>query len=74
MDENYDAVFHLPVDKDSPEYFDSQVIKAVSVTERGTVRHVNAGADDETRRIYDELSAVSEEIIKCRNAAILRLA
>ncbi len=74
MDEEYDAIFHLPVDKDSSEYFDSQVVKVVSITERGTVRYVNAGADEESRRIYDELSAVSEEIIKCRNAAILRLA
>ena len=73
MDEDYDGFFHLPVDKDSEEYMDAQIVKAVSTVEPGVVRYAKAGADDDSRLIYNELNAISEEVMKCRNAAILRL-
>lgn len=74
MDEDQNTFFHLPVDKDSVEYTDKQIVKAISTVEPGTIRYVKSGANDETRLIYDELSAISEEVMKCRDAAILRLA
>ena len=73
MDEDQSTFFHLPVDKDSVEYTDKQIVKAISTVEPGTIRYVKSGANDETRLIYDELSAISEEVMKCRDAAILRL-
>lgn len=73
MDEEQNTFFHLPVDKDSESYIDAQIVKTVSTIQPGVVRYATSGADDESRRIYDELSAISEEVMKCRNAAILRL-
>ncbi len=73
MDEDQNTFFHLPVDKDSVEYTDRQIVKAISTVEPGAIRYVKSGANDETRLIYDELSAISEEVMKCRDAAILRL-
>ena len=55
MDEEQNTFFHLPVDKDSESYIDAQIVKTVSTIQPGVVRYTTSGADDESRRIYDEL-------------------
>ena len=73
MDEDQNTFFHLPVDKDSVEYTDKQIVKAISTVEPGTIRYVKSGANDATLLIYDELSEISSVVMRCSDAAILRL-
>ncbi len=75
MDE-VDAVFHIPVDPrvaELEQYSDENIIKAVSVSSKAPVFSNVSVKDPSASQVYAELSAVSEEIMKCRKAAIAHL-
>ncbi len=75
MDE-VDAMFHLPVDKraaELDEFSDANIVKAVSVSQKMPVAYTAPAKEPSASQIYAELSAVSEEVLKCRSAAIAHL-
>lgn len=73
MDENYNATFHIPT-KAPLEVADAEIVHAVSIN-RDTPIEVFGGvtSKNENLAIYNELSAVSEEVIKCRQDALANI-
>ena len=73
-EEETDATFHIPADavvKAEREQLkpDTSIVQAAtipsSLTKEAPFRYTNSTVAD--RMLYQELSAVSDEVIKCRN-------
>ncbi|MBR6811222.1 hypothetical protein IKM56_02200 [Candidatus Saccharibacteria bacterium] len=69
-----DAFFHIPMNSRSDSFGSSTtaVVDAVEITSAPTVeiKTNNESKMADTLSLYDELSAISEEVIACRNAAL----
>jgi|GEM_PF-1967382 hypothetical protein len=69
-----DAFFHIPMNSRSDNFGSSTtaVVDAVEITSAPTVeiKTNNESKMADTLSLYDELSAISEEVIACRNAAL----
>lgn len=69
-----DAFFHIPMNSCSDSFGSSTtaVVDAVEITSAPTVeiKTNNESKMADTLSLYDELSAISEEVIACRNAAL----
>ena len=72
-EDHYKSEFHIP-GFDQGQKSDREIVKQVSISEHSPFAYAEKSATSASLGLYEELSAVSEEVLKCRKAAISRVA